>query len=159
MGQSSSNDHSVPCNIEELFQRCLGHIDFVERILDKFQVRFEDDLAELEEGLEAGDAEAVTHVAHRLKGAAANVAAPALRARLAEIERLGREGRLSEIALHAAPIRAEWAQFVEHVASVDLIEASIANERRATSGSPDPRAFTPELPNTSCAGFNKATSY
>jgi hypothetical protein len=35
-----------------------------------------------------------------------------------------------------------------------LIEACIANERRATNGSPDLRPFTSELPNISCAGIN-----
>ena len=40
--------------------------------------------------------------------------------------------------------------------SVNLtIEACIANERRATNGSPDPRAFTSELPNIRCAGIKK----
>jgi hypothetical protein len=37
-----------------------------------------------------------------------------------------------------------------------LIEACIAKERRATNESPDPRAFTSELPNIGCAGINKA---
>jgi HPt (histidine-containing phosphotransfer) domain-containing protein len=124
MGQNSSCSHVAPCNVEELVERCLGHIDFVERILDRFQLRFEDDLAELELGLEAEDAEGVVHVAHRLKGAAANVAAPILRTRLAEIERLGREERLSEITLQVALIRAEWSQFVEHVSSLDLSTVS-----------------------------------
>jgi hypothetical protein len=35
-----------------------------------------------------------------------------------------------------------------------LIEACIANERRATTGSPDPRAFRLESPNIGCAGIN-----
>jgi hypothetical protein len=35
-----------------------------------------------------------------------------------------------------------------------LIEACLADERRATDGSPDPQAFTSELPNTGCAGSN-----
>jgi hypothetical protein len=35
------------------------------------------------------------------------------------------------------------------------IEACIANEHRATNGSPDPRGFTSELPNISWAGTNK----
>jgi hypothetical protein len=39
-------------------------------------------------------------------------------------------------------------------AGPSAIEACIANERRATNGSPDPRAFTPELANISCAGIN-----
>jgi CBS domain-containing protein len=34
------------------------------------------------------------------------------------------------------------------------IEACIANERRATTGSPDPRAFRLESPNISCAGIS-----
>jgi hypothetical protein len=40
-----------------------------------------------------------------------------------------------------------------------IIEACIANERRATNGSPDPRAFTSELPNISCAGIDRSSKY
>jgi hypothetical protein len=36
-----------------------------------------------------------------------------------------------------------------------LIEACIANARRATNGSPDPLAFAFESPNISCAGINR----
>jgi hypothetical protein len=39
---------------------------------------------------------------------------------------------------------------------VRMIEAWTANERRATNGSPDPRAFTSESPNIRCAGNNKS---
>jgi UDP-N-acetylglucosamine--N-acetylmuramyl-(pentapeptide) pyrophosphoryl-undecaprenol N-acetylglucosamine transferase len=38
-----------------------------------------------------------------------------------------------------------------------FIEACIANERRATTGSPDPRTFRLESPNIGCAGINKTT--
>ena len=40
-----------------------------------------------------------------------------------------------------------------------LIEACIANVRRATNGSPGPLAFTSELPNISCAGINERLSH
>jgi hypothetical protein len=38
-----------------------------------------------------------------------------------------------------------------------VIDVCIANERRATNGSPDPRVFTSEWTNINCAGINKST--
>ena len=105
---------------DELVERCLGNLEFVERVLGKFQHRFGENLEELERALEAEDRERIVRVAHRLKGESANMAARGLRDQAAEIEQLGRDGRVCEIRPCLAQLRAEWSLFAESVASLDL---------------------------------------
>jgi len=102
---------------EELLARCMGNVEFAERVLDRFQQSFGADLAELEKGLDSENAEQVSSVAHRLKGASANVSAPGLCQWASEIEQLGRAARLSEIPTHLERLRCEWSRFVGVVSS------------------------------------------
>jgi hypothetical protein len=57
--------------------------------------------------------------------------------------------------VYHAGVRAEARQALDEASA--LIAACIANERKATTGSPDSRAFTSELPNISRAGINRPT--
>lgn len=116
---SWASTHSV-LNIDELLARCLGNISFAERVLAKFHDHFENDLEELDNALQAHDAEAVARTAHRIKGASANVAAPRLCEQAAEIEQLGRDQRLSDIPDHLDQLRHEWSQFVHETSSLEL---------------------------------------
>jgi two-component system sensor histidine kinase/response regulator len=100
---------------DELLARCMGNLEFAERILAIFQKRFDEDLLALERSLAMEDAPAVTQIAHRLKGASANAAAPVLQARAAQIEELAGENRLSEVRACVAELRAEWHWFQESV--------------------------------------------
>ena len=97
---------------EELLARCLGKIELAERVLAAFHSRFDLDLSELREAVRSEDAEAVARVAHRLKGASANVAAEELRTRAAGIEQLARCGGLPEVPGHLEELRSEWTRFV-----------------------------------------------
>jgi two-component system sensor histidine kinase/response regulator len=96
---------------EDLMARCLGNLEFAERVLAMFQQRGNVDLAELEQAVAAEDIETVTRIAHRLKGASANVAAPGLRATAAEIEQAARQRSVEEIPAHLAEFRREWERF------------------------------------------------
>jgi HPt (histidine-containing phosphotransfer) domain-containing protein len=107
-------------NTDELLARCMGNIGFAERILAKFQDRFEHDLEELDKALQARDADAVARTAHRIKGASANVAASRLHEHAAEIERLGRTARLSDIPHGLEQLRDEWSRFVHEASSLEL---------------------------------------
>ena len=109
---------------DELLERCMGNLEFVERILSKFQRRFGENLEELEKALDAEDAEQLVRLAHRLKGESANMAARGLRDQAAKIERLGRDGRVCEVGPCLAGLRAEWSQFAESVASLDLSDGA-----------------------------------
>ncbi|MDY0169118.1 MAG: Hpt domain-containing protein [Thermoguttaceae bacterium] len=100
---------------QELVARCMGNRDFARRILAKFQSRLRDDLAELKEAFLSGDAERVTIVAHRMKGASANVAAHVLRDRAAAIEQLARGQNLSAIQFHLQELQRECSHFKESI--------------------------------------------
>ena len=114
----TSTDPSVLA-VDELLERCMGNIEFAERVLSKFLDRFDEDLDELERGVESENSEEIARVAHRLKGASANVGAPGLRDRAAAVESLARAqpgcGSKSscEIRSGLKQLRNEWSRFIE----------------------------------------------
>jgi CheY-like chemotaxis protein/HPt (histidine-containing phosphotransfer) domain-containing protein len=85
-----------PLNIGELCARCANDIEFTQRLLHKFQDRVADDLAALARNITERKLDEATRLAHSLKGSAANLAAPAVRAVAAEIEAMGRAGDVSQ---------------------------------------------------------------
>ena len=118
MNSEQQGQVAVGSEFDELLDRCMGNLEFAERVLTKFQDRFGDQLEELESALAQEDAEQVALVAHRLKGESASVAALGLRDRAAEIERLGRANQVSHIPPCLQQLRAEWAAFAESLASL-----------------------------------------
>ena len=96
-GSADSLSTDPPLDVEQLLDRCMGNVEFVERVLTKFHERFSDDLEQLERDVQAGAGESVAALAHRLKGSAANVAAPELHRITAQLEELGRSPRMAEI--------------------------------------------------------------
>jgi len=59
----------------ELLGRCLGKPELAARVLQKFERQLADDLVKLEHAIEVRDSTTAGGLAHRIKGAAANVAA------------------------------------------------------------------------------------
>jgi HPt (histidine-containing phosphotransfer) domain-containing protein len=108
-----------PVDFDDLVDRCLGNLEFVERLLTKFHQRFGEQLEELEIASAEQDAERVALVAHRLRGESASIAAPGLSERAAEIERLGRANRVADVAGSLDALRAEWAAFTEFLSALD----------------------------------------
>ena len=108
-----------------------------QRVLDKFEQRLPEELAELERVLELGDAAKIALVAHRIKGNSSNVSAAGLQQAAAEIEDLSRAGRVADI--HAP--RAELARAV---AAVCRLPRDAPASRPATTLDARPRA---DLPN------------
>lgn len=104
---------SALLDTDELLARCMGNIEFAERLLAKFQGRLDEDIAELEAAVQAEDVDVVARVAHRIKGASANVAAHDLRQRAAEIEQLARERCLTEIPGRIDELRGGRRRFAE----------------------------------------------
>lgn len=113
MEQQSAHRDPPVFDREDLLARCLGKLDLAERVLAKFHLRFELDLDELEQAMRSEDLESLARVAHRLKGASANVAAVRLRVKAAGIEELARRGCLQEISEYMEGLRSEWARFAE----------------------------------------------
>jgi len=118
MNQKLPDRETAVLDFEGLLERCMGNLEFAERILSKFQQRFGEELAELETELERDNAEGITRIAHRLNGESANVAAERLQASAAMIETLGRAERISEIPPCLEELRGEWSRFVDSLSSL-----------------------------------------
>jgi HPt (histidine-containing phosphotransfer) domain-containing protein len=103
-----------PLAYDQLLERCLGNVEFAERILARFLSKFDEDFARLEEGVAAGNEQAVASTAHRLKGSSANVAAADLARVMSEIEQLGRQGDWTQIAARLDEVRREWTRLAAH---------------------------------------------
>jgi HPt (histidine-containing phosphotransfer) domain-containing protein len=95
----------------ELLHRCLGKVDFALSILDRFLARLESDTEELRQAARAEDAEQISHVAHRLKGSAANVAAWRIHGVLTSMETLVHNDRLSEMSAAIEELEREISAF------------------------------------------------
>ena len=111
MDQTAERRELAALDWNDLVARCMGRIEFAERILAKFQQLFCEDLATLERALESEDVETIRRVAHRLKGASANVSAGALHAEVARIEEAARANRVAEIPNRLDRLREEWSRF------------------------------------------------
>ncbi len=108
---SSSTTDVVAFDRDELVQRCLGSLALVERLLSRFDERFPIEVAQIDDSLSAGDTTTAARLAHRLKGAAANISAPALRNVLQQIEDSARADRMDQIASRMAELNRQWQRF------------------------------------------------
>ncbi len=112
-------DEQRPLKHDELLARCLGNLKFAERVLATFQDHFAEDLCTLEEQCLSGNVDYVASLAHRMRGASANTAAPRLQAETARIEELARANRTDELLHRLSQLKQEWSLFVESVASLE----------------------------------------
>jgi HPt (histidine-containing phosphotransfer) domain-containing protein len=100
-------------DVEGLINRCMGNIDLVQRVLEKFQQRIPDELAELEDAFEHGETERLGRIAHRLRGSSATVSAEGFAQAAAEIEDASRNGRVADIPAGIEHLRSEWRRLAE----------------------------------------------
>ena len=92
-------------DLEGLKARCLGNLNLVERVLAKFTVQLDTDLAALEQAVLEGDIDSAAQVAHRIKGMSANVEARDLFQSAMTIERLAKDACVSELPEQLARMR------------------------------------------------------
>jgi len=102
----------VAFDVEDLLTRCLGKIDFAQRVLARFQERCEQDLADLEQAMAAGQSRTVADLAHRIKGASANAGAPGMRALAAQIEDAAGQCPAEQASAQLAKLKSEWSRFI-----------------------------------------------
>lgn len=114
----------VPLDLQQLLQRCLGRIDLAQRLLRSFETRFIEDLSTIEECLNQEDPPRLSRLVHQLKGAAANVSAPALHASLTRMEEAVRAKRSEEAGHCLEEVRRAWERYLEFKAT-GAIEADL----------------------------------
>ncbi len=109
-------------DLRALKDRCMGNLDLMQRVLDKFEKRLPDELSELDRVLELGDATMIAQVAHRIKGSCSNVSAAGLRRAAEEIEDLCHAGRVADSA-YATNLREQWRRYVDCRAALRSLAA------------------------------------
>ncbi|MGA2590266.1 MAG: response regulator [Bryobacteraceae bacterium] len=95
----------------EMLHRLMGDRDLAGKIIGGFLEDFPRQLLTLQKRLEEGDAGGVRLQAHTLKGAAATVSAPALRAAALEMEQAGIHGQLPRAARLLPRMQEQLDQF------------------------------------------------
>jgi len=124
MQQTAQPAATVPFEYASLLERCLGKKALVGRLIVKFRESFWSDFAGLQRALADRDSEALTCVAHRMKGSCANMSTPRLRAWAAEIERLARAKQVAEVHHCLEELRGEWGCFERSLPVLDLPDAA-----------------------------------
>ncbi|MBI1345677.1 hypothetical protein GC163_05250 [bacterium] len=111
---------SVVFDLWDLMNRCLGKPELVTRVLKKFEVQLAGDLDRISAALNSENYAVAREVAHRLKGAAANVAAHSLQEQAHALEsaiQLGLEDQYG-IVMHG--LLREQERFVEAIKQIQL---------------------------------------
>jgi HPt (histidine-containing phosphotransfer) domain-containing protein len=116
--------HAEVLDLQGLCERCMGNLDLVARVLDKFEQRLPGELAELEQVLELGDAAKIALIAHRIKGCSANISAAGLRQAAAEIEDLSRAGRVADVPACLRNLRQQWQRYIDCRATLRPLSGS-----------------------------------
>jgi len=116
MNESTCENQDAVLDLEDLKARCLGNMDLVERVLLKFTGQLDQDLDELEQAVGAGDAVRAAHLAHRIKGIAASVAARSLFDDAAIAEERALANGMAELPKDLNRLRSDRSRLAESLA-------------------------------------------
>jgi two-component system sensor histidine kinase/response regulator len=86
----------VPVDLESLKRRCVNNRKLAAKALKMFDSGIDRDLAVVTRSVQEADAKALAASAHKIKGAAANISAEAVRQMAAELEKLGRADSMDQ---------------------------------------------------------------
>ena len=106
-----SREAPPPLDRRQLINRCLGRIELAERLITSFQTRFPNEAGQIESALAAGDEPSLVRLIHQLKGAAANVSAPALHSLLTTMEHSARNGDRTAVVESMSELYVAWDEF------------------------------------------------
>jgi Amt family ammonium transporter len=113
--EQTNEELPLVVDFDSLLKRCLGNRELPKKLLQKFHARLPQELTQIAAAVTAGDSAQVTALAHRLKGAAANLSAEPLREAAAELESLGRAGDLTGADVWVTKLSAEGSRFLRDV--------------------------------------------
>lgn len=103
--------NELPLNMNELQRRCMGRLEFAQRLLTSFETRFPIESAEIVGALAKKDKERSARLVHQLKGTTANICAPALNRTLQQMERLVGSEQFGDAERLLTELDREWQRF------------------------------------------------
>lgn len=117
---ADASGETAPLDFEQLCRRCMGRLDLAERLLASFERRFPLELVEIESCLAEGDLPRLVQLAHRLKGASANISAPRLHALMQRLEDAACGESPDAAAGLLTQLQSEWEKFNQYKGSARL---------------------------------------
>jgi CheY-like chemotaxis protein/HPt (histidine-containing phosphotransfer) domain-containing protein len=106
---------------EGVFSRLMGDTDLIKTVIRGYIEDIPRQIKKMREKLKVADAVAVSHVAHYIKGASANVGGESLRKVAFEIEKLAKTGDLTATAALMDSLEAEFGRLKEALRNLQLI--------------------------------------
>lgn len=123
VGNQPASSNEV-LNLNELIDRCMGKLEFAQRLLKRFEAQLDSDIDLIKQAASSQDLEFVAQVAHRVKGASANVSAVPLMKVAAEIETAARDGDADTLWSRLPILAAERDRFKKSVPQFDQPDAT-----------------------------------
>jgi signal transduction histidine kinase/DNA-binding response OmpR family regulator len=126
-----------PLDVSSLLDRCMGNVEFLNRLLKKFRNRVGSEVERLSQAVQAQNAQETAQLAHSLKGAAANVSAINLARIAMELEQLGTGSDWETATACLTKLREEVDRCIRYVPVIGPESATSPpdNEQPATSDS------------------------
>ncbi|HEV3417894.1 MAG TPA: Hpt domain-containing protein [Pirellulales bacterium] len=112
-GAAIDSPETAPLNLAELRRRCMGSLDFADRLLASFDKRFPVEVLEIVQILDAEDMPRLARLVHQLKGTTANICAPILNQIVQRIEETVKAGELAKTRRELEQLEHEWERFTE----------------------------------------------
>jgi signal transduction histidine kinase/DNA-binding response OmpR family regulator/HPt (histidine-containing phosphotransfer) domain-containing protein len=106
---------SPPIDLPSLEQRCMGSRKLAARLLSSFERSVNPDVQALRDSVTSGDAKSAAALAHKIKGAAANVSAEDLRRAISDLEKLAKDDTLAQTQTCLEQLDLEMLRFREYV--------------------------------------------
>ena len=127
-----------PVDLESLARRCMGNRQLAAKALNKFESSMAQEFSSLVSSVRDGNATSTAAVAHKIKGAAANVSVEEVRRVAGELEKLAKTDEMSQMQDCLAQLDCEMGRFRSYL-STALAELAVP----VSGGSP--KGVTPKV--------------
>lgn len=119
MSQDTANPQP-PLDLERLTRVSRGKTSLQKRLLQAFVDATEDDLKTLKAALEEQEGDRLSEIAHRLKGAAANVGATLISDQSADLEQAAKNDNFDQVESHLKALLEQWNHVKQFMQTLDL---------------------------------------
>jgi HPt (histidine-containing phosphotransfer) domain-containing protein len=125
---------SPPFRVETLLERFRGNKEIAKQVILEFDKQVRADLDSLVLSLQTNNLEAISSVAHALKGAAGILSAQVLHDLSAELVRQARSGHMDNVDAHLAHLRTEVEECLAYLSTAQARLAGMPGPPEAAQG-------------------------
>lgn len=115
MQTPSTSSTPCPVNWDEGIKRVAGNKALFEKLLHRIADGLPNDLATIEQNIAAGDMEALSHIAHTLKGSAGNLSIVAVYEQSMVLEAAAKAGDIAQATDALQRLQASSAEFITYL--------------------------------------------